>query len=495
MNKKNVSFKKLIDDYDSINRLLVVPKIMQKAPSVPLFVISAGHSFLILEKHLDVSYSGFIFKIENEIGEMCYLKDDFPVIFDSMQKKLKQDKKFFAKMKKTYEKDFLDAQKKYSSYGKKGFKNLSEKELFEAFKESVELMMLSVGIAHMIEPFSILGGHRLKDLLSQKIKDPKDLNEALNVLTTPKTKSFSNQYDDALHKIRAESDAVKKTILIRKTLKRFGWIKNSYAGPSRLTPNDINEEIKTLKKQDKNYFKKIETEKKRIHKKYGLDKETSQLAQRLIDATIWQDERKINILKSINSLNVVLEEIAKRYHADIKKLYYLLDDEILAKKFLEPCFDDEIKKRLDYSLCFFDKEKKNQLTFYSGKKARKVYQKVVFEEQEFGDTINGFCASTGNAVGEASVCLTLNDIRNFKEGDVLVTSMTRPEFLPAMKKCVAIVADEGGITSHAAIVSRELGKPCVIGTKNATKIIKTGDLIEVKANHGAVRILERKKIR
>jgi pyruvate, water dikinase len=74
-------------------------------------------------------------------------------------------------------------------------------------------------------------------------------------------------------------------------------------------------------------------------------------------------------------------------------------------------------------------------------------------------------------------------------GDVLVTGMTRPEFVPLMKLASAIVTDEGGITCHAAIVSRELGKPCVIGTKNATKVLRDGMLIEVDAEKGIVRII------
>jgi pyruvate,water dikinase len=69
--------------------------------------------------------------------------------------------------------------------------------------------------------------------------------------------------------------------------------------------------------------------------------------------------------------------------------------------------------------------------------------------------------------------------------------MTRPEFVPLMKKAAGIVTDEGGITCHAAIISRELGKPCIIGTQTATQIIKDGDLVEVRANHGTVRILNR----
>ena len=69
--------------------------------------------------------------------------------------------------------------------------------------------------------------------------------------------------------------------------------------------------------------------------------------------------------------------------------------------------------------------------------------------------------------------------------------MTRPEYLPAMKKAAGFITDEGGITCHAAIVAREMRKPCVIGTKNATKVIKDGDLVEVKASHGQIIILEK----
>lgn len=75
-------------------------------------------------------------------------------------------------------------------------------------------------------------------------------------------------------------------------------------------------------------------------------------------------------------------------------------------------------------------------------------------------------------------------------GDVLVTTMTHPEFLLLMKKASAIVTDEGGITCHAAIVARELGKPCIIGTKFATQVLKDGDMVEVDADSGVVRVID-----
>lgn len=80
-----------------------------------------------------------------------------------------------------------------------------------------------------------------------------------------------------------------------------------------------------------------------------------------------------------------------------------------------------------------------------------------------------------------------NDFSRFRTGEILVTEMTRPDFVPILKKAGAIITDEGGLTCHAAIVSRELGIPCVVGTRIATKALKNGDRIEVDADTGMVR--------
>ncbi len=104
--------------------------------------------------------------------------------------------------------------------------------------------------------------------------------------------------------------------------------------------------------------------------------------------------------------------------------------------------------------------------------------------------IKGNIGSKGLVQGRVKVVLDLQaDWNKMQEGDILVTGMTRPEFVPLMKMASAIVTDEGGITCHAAIVSREMKKPCIIGTKNATKILRDGDMVEVDANKGIVRKL------
>lgn len=106
------------------------------------------------------------------------------------------------------------------------------------------------------------------------------------------------------------------------------------------------------------------------------------------------------------------------------------------------------------------------------------------------NSINGQSASQGIVSGRVKIILTIKDIHKVSWGDILVSPMTRPDFVPAMKKAAAFITDEGGITCHAAIVSREMKKPCIIGTKIATQVLKDGDLVEVDANNGVVKLLK-----
>lgn len=107
--------------------------------------------------------------------------------------------------------------------------------------------------------------------------------------------------------------------------------------------------------------------------------------------------------------------------------------------------------------------------------------------------LNGQVAYRGKVRGIVKLVLSLSDISRVENGDILVASMTMPKYLSAMKKAEAFVTDEGGITCHAAILAREMKKPCIIGTKIATKVLKDGDLVEVDAENGIVRIINDKK--
>lgn len=100
--------------------------------------------------------------------------------------------------------------------------------------------------------------------------------------------------------------------------------------------------------------------------------------------------------------------------------------------------------------------------------------------------LSGLAASYGVVAGKVRIVADVNELDKVQLGDILVTKMTDPDFVPAMKRAAGIVTDEGGVTSHAAIVSREMGIPCVVGTGNATKILMDGDLITIDAKAGKV---------
>ena len=101
--------------------------------------------------------------------------------------------------------------------------------------------------------------------------------------------------------------------------------------------------------------------------------------------------------------------------------------------------------------------------------------------------LQGKVACTGKVQGKARVILHLKDVPKMQSGEILISNMTHPDYMPAIRKAAAIVTDEGGIVCHAAIISRELHIPCIIGTDQATQVFKTGDTVEVDATQGTVR--------
>ncbi len=129
-------------------------------------------------------------------------------------------------------------------------------------------------------------------------------------------------------------------------------------------------------------------------------------------------------------------------------------------------------------------------TVWSKKNQEKKSEEETVMTTDHNVLVKGLPASPGMAAGKCHVITDPKDIDTFKEGEVLVTTMTSPDWVPAMKKAVAIVTDAGGMTCHASIVSRELGIPCVVGTKSrsveATGVLKTGQDITIDARNGII---------
>lgn len=180
-------------------------------------------------------------------------------------------------------------------------------------------------------------------------------------------------------------------------------------------------------------------------------------------------------------------ETAKRMDIPEKLSKYISYEEVL----------DYLKKGIIVDKKILEKRKKyfiitNKGILYKSIDAyfKKEGYNLKKEKLEGISEIKGQVAYLGLIKGTAKIIRNKEMFNKFKQGDILVTGMTTPDFLPIMKKASAFITDEGGITCHASIVAREMKKPCIIGTKIATKVLKDGDLVEVDANRGIVKIIK-----
>jgi phosphohistidine swiveling domain-containing protein len=154
---------------------------------------------------------------------------------------------------------------------------------------------------------------------------------------------------------------------------------------------------------------------------------------------------------------------------------------------------EELAKRADAELYLHEKGKDY---LWYGEEAREKRQEILgIQDYTKITELKGEVGSVGHAVGKAFVFQWSDDVskkmREMPEGSILVAPQTHPTYMPAIRMAAALVCDEGGITGHAAIVSRELKKPCVIGIHIATKVIQTGDELEVDARTGIVKIIKK----
>ncbi len=171
-----------------------------------------------------------------------------------------------------------------------------------------------------------------------------------------------------------------------------------------------------------------------------------------------------------------IQEIARREQLPIKEWGYLLPDE-----FSLPLPE---KKKL------IALRKRGVSTEYKQEKVKvKAGLQQAKEETLSLTELKGAVGFPGRVQGIVQLIRTREDISAFQNGKILVAITTNPEHISAMQKALAFVTDEGGITCHAAIVARELHKPCIVGTKDATRVLKDGERIEVDANKGIVKKL------
>ena len=207
----------------------------------------------------------------------------------------------------------------------------------------------------------------------------------------------------------------------------------------------------------------------------------------------WIDERKKFAMQSTFISYRILEHLEERLLVPAGLLGYTTYEElyrwIKSNKKAVPA--RILKERRKFSVYFVKlvKPGKSKAEFIIGQNAKVIFN-TIFPKQKVKE-LKGMTASGSKEKITGKVSVILNTSTDKFTGGILVTTMTRPDFLPLMRRAKAIITDEGGLTCHAAIISRELGIPCIIGTKIATKVLKDGDMVEVDANKGIVKKIKK----
>jgi phosphohistidine swiveling domain-containing protein/DNA-binding Xre family transcriptional regulator len=345
-----------------------------------------------------------------------------------------------------------------------------------------------------------------QEIIQAKAKENGLTKEEVKILLTTRFPTFDRERRQDLVRLAQGaartrlpfSEWLRTSAAVHSHLRHFRFARNNYARIGSYGENDIAEELRVLMQnpaQAKNeaqsiheHTRHVDKEVKAILKERDLRENPLSFFQLL---TYWREHRKKINLMGIHVLLTILEELEKHIGIPKELLAYLAPEEVasLARGTISK---ETLETRRNEGLMIIMTV--NGYRLVVGKEAQSLREECETETEGSAtkDTIlNGQIACQGYAKGTARIMLSEVDFTRFKDGDILVTSMTRPEFVPLMRRATGIVTNEGGITCHAAIVSRELGKPCLIGTRRATEVIKEGDLIEVRAHHGTVRILER----
>lgn len=470
---------------DFFKKLFEKSWVTQGGSATPLYltvIATSGHQ---MKKNLGFSYLPFLTYYKKDYGEGNYRKSDFPRLWKIVKNRIQKNPNYLKEIRKEYNFIF----NKYSTWFSKirtvDFTKLNDQELLDIFKESRHSLTDSINLAHVIEVISVGLEEDLSLYLKNKYSDfeaKKKLAEIQNYYKP----SFVNREDKDLSRLRSlTGERLKKGL--EKHLGKYYWIMANYAGAEEVTADFFYKRLK--------HTKDIKKQKNSVLKLAG-DLEYKKFVEQIIEVADWQDHRKINIFKAIYHTQKIVNEINKRTGILPGDIHYLSIFELANLKNL-----DEIKKMKQ----IFKERREGCITWVSSNKEiivsgkefkilEKFYQSMKDKEVEGQTplTFRGNTANKGKVTGDVCICKSVKDLSKVREGDIIVASMTRPEFMIALKKAKGIITDEGGLTCHASIVSRELDIPCIIGTKVATKVLKDGDLVELNANHGVVTILKSK---
>jgi len=443
-------------------------------------------------------------------------------------KEIEEDKDKFSEFKKSANRHLDHLLEYTASFADLDLKSEPDEKILEYYQTYCQLYREAFfhnwtfsGIDGVSGTFSNKLETYLKDKLKKAGKSDL-LGKYFSLLMTPTRESIRQlekkdllniaskvQADSALEKAFQESklslEKFKESTpeiyrLLVKHTRKYCWITFDFIGPA-LTSEDFFQELQKVLKGDLNITEELERIKQRgksiAEKQEKYIKELNFSPQYVFlfqvgrEFLFLKDYRTNYLFLSYYRVSFLLKEIARRLDLSLKQAYNILPSE-MEVALLEKKFDpDLLNSRIKYCAAVFTGQELPEVL--TGQEAKELIKK--FDVKSDVDLkvkkLTGQCAYQGKARGKVKIVSLVADLKEFEPGDIMVSEKTDPDLVSAMAKAGAIITERGGLTSHAAIVSRELGVPCVIGVKNVIEILENGDLVEVNATKGIIKILDK----
>ena len=404
--------------------------------------------------------------------------------WDVIQRNInKASKKIFSEIKK--ESDLLlEISRKISLLE---FSALTNRDLLKIFKEWLKQYGKTVSLIGAPGRLDeVLENDILNDLGNYNIKNKGRIFRIISYSEKP-----SGIFQEKLDLIKLASKTMEDK-RIKKHTDKYSWINLSLLLGDLYTEKEVLRKIKKLKqnKKIKNFndvAKENEKAFNQIKKQYKFKADLLKKIK-ILKYAVWFRTARLDWLnQSCAIARPLLIEISKRINLSYEELIYCFPEEIFKALNRGKIDKKDIQKRIKkYALYSLNGRNANLIIGSNVEQLRKLLSKTIDKQEK----IKGMIAYPGLVKGRVKILKDRSEFYRIKKGDILVTKLTTPDFVPVMEKSAAIITDLGGITSHAAIVSRELKIPCIVGTKIATKVLKDGDLVEVDAGKGIVKILK-----
>ncbi len=374
---------------------------------------------------------------------------------------------------------------------------MTDPELFHAWK-LLNKLLFNFWEPGIIPEMAAYGAEAiLKEELAKEGLDNHKRMLALSFLSAPMWPSFYQEEEIALLKVAGQYGKMDFQKLLLRHLQRYFWIGNSYGAVKVMPESFFVRRIKGLLRKKQSPARQIEE----VYSHMALAKKNHQQALKwvkrkalikrisdgLVDCIWWQDQRKGHIFHYLHYLDLFVREFARRCHLPHELLHMAWHREINLKP--KASLIKKWKSRRRLYVTEFSKKGFRELSHHASQDFYRNYwtTPAPTNRKEFAGMI--VYPSPKPVIGRAFIVRHHADLARFPAGSIMVTTMTAPEYVTAIRKARAIIADEGGLTCHAAIVSRELKVPCIVGTKVATRVLKNGDQVEVDTNKGSVRKL------